>query len=254
MTGNEASHAAALGAPAGAFASDLAGGVHAKTADGHENMFARLDPDGDEAARAGFAIAGEGTAGERGTKKASLDEDIRNAAGAVVSVVFDAGVAATADVRLVLKLVSSVNSVLELGRSAGADGGETAVEADLGVAGGRSCGAGGGDRGGTRSGAGSGGLLGVVGGPGLGVGLLLAVVSGPSGLVLSVSGGLLGLRGGVVAGGVVALLSGSGSNEGDDEEGGGGEEGVAEGVHGDFLCCGNYNHNENRCNGNLTKI
>ena len=35
---------------------------------------------------------------------------------------------------------------------------------------------------------------------------------------------------------------------------GGGEEGVAEGVHGDFLCCGNYNHNENRCNGNLTKI
>jgi len=243
MTGDEASIAAALGAPAGAFARDLTGGVHAKTADGHENMLARLHPDGDEAARAGFAIAGEGTAGERGAKKASLDEDIRNAAGAVVGVVFDAGVAAAADVGLVLELVGGVNGVLDLGGGVGGDGGETAVEADLGVASGRGGGAGSGDRGGAGSGTGGGsGLLGVVGGPGLGVGLLLAVVGSPGGLVLSVGGGLLGLVGGVVAGGVVALLGGGGSNEGREEEGGGGEEDVACGVHGVSQCCGNYNH------------
>jgi hypothetical protein len=74
----------------------------------------------------------------------------------------------------------------------------------------------------------------------LGVGLLLAVVSGPSGLVLSVSSGLLlgvgrlGLGSGVVTGGVVAVLSGGGSNESREEEGGGGEEGVAESGHGCF--------------------
>lgn len=237
MTGGEASIAAALGAPAGAFASDLAGGVHAKTADGHENMLARLHPDGDEAARAGFAIGGESAGGEGSAKQAGLDEDIRNAARAVVSVVFDAGVATTADVGLVLEGVGSVNSVLELGRGGSADGGETAVEADLGgVANGRGGGARSGDRGGAGSGTSGGsssGLLGVVSSPSLGVGLLLAVVSGPSGLVLSVSGGL-GLGSGVVTGGVVALLSGGGSNESREEEGGGGDEGVAESGHGCF--------------------
>lgn len=245
MTGGEASIAAALGAPAGAFASDLAGGVHAKTADGHENMLARLDPDGDEAAGAGFAIGGESAGGEGGAKQAGFDEDIRNAARAVVSVVFDAGVATTADVGLVLEGVGSVNSVLELGRGGSADGGEAAVEANLrrGVANGGGGSARGGDRGGAgsgTSGGGSSGLLGVVSSPSLGVGLLLAVASGPSGLVLSVSSGLLlgvgglGLGSGVVTGGVVALLSGGGSNESREEEGGGGDEGVAESGHGCF--------------------
>jgi hypothetical protein len=72
-------------------------------------MLARLDPDGDEAAGAGFAIGGESAGGEGSAKQAGLDEDIRNAAGAVVSVVFDAGVAAAADVGLVLEGVGSVN-------------------------------------------------------------------------------------------------------------------------------------------------
>jgi hypothetical protein len=197
-------------------------------------MLARLDPDGDEAALAGFAIGGESAGGEGSAKQAGLDEDIRNAARAVVSVVFDAGVATTADVGLVLEGVGSVNSVLELCRGGSADGGETAVEADLGgVANGRGGGARSGDRGGAGSGTSS-GLLGVVSSPGLGVGLLLAVVGGPSGLVLSVSSGLLlgvgglGLGSGIVTGGVVALLSGGGSNESREEEGGGGDEGVAE--------------------------
>ena len=48
MARAEASIVAALGAPAGTFASDAAGGVHAKTADGDENMLAGLHPDGDE--------------------------------------------------------------------------------------------------------------------------------------------------------------------------------------------------------------
>mgnify|MGYP007095799622 CR=1 FL=1 len=243
MTGGEASIAAALGAPAGAFASDLAGGVHAKTADGHENMLARLHPDGDEAARAGFAIGGESAGGEGSAKQAGLDEDIRNAARAVVSVVFDAGVAATADVGLVLEGVGSVNRVLELGGGGGSDGGETAVEADLGGIANGGSGARGGDRGGARSGTGggsSGGLLGVVSSPSLGIGLLQAVVSGPSGLVLGVSGSLLlgvgglGVGSGVVTGGVVTLLSRGGSNESREEEGGGGDEGVAKSGHGCF--------------------
>ena len=77
-----------------------------------------------------------------------------------------------------------------------------------------------------------------------GVGLLLAVVFSPSGLVLSVGGSDLGLvgglslRGGIVAGSVVTLLSGSGA---DGEEGGGeSEEGFGGEVHGCFIEYGNY--------------
>jgi len=92
----------------------------------------------------------------------------------------------------VLELVGGVNSLLKLSGSAGADGGETAVEANLGVAGG-----------GSRGSGDGGGTWGSVG-----------------------SGGLLGLGGGVVTGGVIALLSGSGDNE-DRKEEGGGEEDVA---------------------------
>ncbi|MFN9940194.1 MAG: hypothetical protein ACK56I_12050, partial [bacterium] len=115
--------------------------------------------------------------GERGAKKASLDEGVADAAAAVISAVFDAGVAATADVRLVLQLVGGVNDVLDGGGDVGTDGGEAAVEANGGTGGGRSGGAGSGSDGLLLvGGALGGGLLGVVSGPGLGVGLLLLVV------------------------------------------------------------------------------
>ena len=131
MTRAETSVAAALGAPAWAFTRDLAGGVHAKTADGHENMLARLHPDGDEAAFTSLAIVGELLAGQAAVQQSGLDQDVRSAAGAVISAVFNVAMAATKHIRLVLEGVGSVNGELEGLRSGLADGSEAAVEADL---------------------------------------------------------------------------------------------------------------------------
>ena len=98
MTRAETSVAAALGAPAWAFASDLAGGVHAKTADGHENMLTRLHPDGDEAAFTSLAVVGETLGGEGSLEEASLDQGVAGGAGAVISTIFDAAMTGTAEV------------------------------------------------------------------------------------------------------------------------------------------------------------
>ena len=221
MARAEAGIAAALGAPAGSFASDLAGGVHAKTADGHENMFARLHPDGDEAARTSFAIGGELLAGQAAVQQSCLDEDVRSAAGAVIGAVFDVAMAATKHVGLVLEGVGSINGELESLRSGLADRSETAVEADLRISTDSGRGGGGsalssGTLGGSLL---SGLLLGVVVGPSLCVGLL-GIVSGPGlsvGLLLSVSG--LGLGGGVVAGSGITVLSVRGGSDCEEADG-----------------------------------
>ena len=131
MARAEASIVAALGAPAGTFASDVAGGVDAKTADGHENMFARLHPDGDEAASTSFAIGGELLAGQAAVQQSCLDQDVRSAAGAVISAVFNVAMAGTQHIRLVLEGVGSINGELKGLRSGLADGSEAAVKADL---------------------------------------------------------------------------------------------------------------------------
>jgi hypothetical protein len=223
MARAEAGIAAALGAPAGTFASDLAGGVHAKAADGHENMFARLHPDGDEAAMTSFAIGGELLAGQAAVQQSCLDEDVRSAAGAVISAVFNIAMAATKHIRLVLEGVGSINGELESLRSGLANGSEAAVEADLRIATDSSWAGGGSALSGGALGGSllSGLLLGVVVGPGLSVGLL-SVVGGPSlsvgSLLLSVSG--LGLRGSIVTGGIITILGvrgGSNCEEADGE-------------------------------------
>ena len=219
MARAEAGIATALGAPAGTFASDLAGGVHAKTADGHENMFARLHPDGDEAASTSFAIGGELLAGQTTVQQSCLDEDVRSAAGAVISAVFDVAMAATKHVGLVLEGVGGINGELESLRSGLSEGSEAAVEADLRIATDRG-------RSGSALSSGalggsllSGGLLGVVVGPSLSVGLL-SIVGGPClsvGLLLSVSG--LGLWGGVVAGSGITVLSVRGGSDCEEADG-----------------------------------
>lgn len=221
MTGGEASIASALGAPAGAFASDLAGGVHAKTADGHEDMRARLHPDGDEAAHSRLAIAGELLAGEAAVQQSCLHQHVRSAAGAVISAVFDIAMAAAEHIGLVLQSVGSIDGELECLRSGGADTGEAAIKADLRVA--SVCRAGSGSALGCGSTLSSGLasclLLSVVVSPGACVGLLLVVVR-PS-LLLSV--GSLRLLSRVVSGSVVAIL---GFRRRDSEEAGGkGEDG-----------------------------
>ena len=237
MARAEAGIAAALGAPARTFASDLAGGVHAKTADGHENMFARLHPDGDEAARTSFAIGGELLAGQATVKQSCLDEDVRSAAGAVISAVFDVAMAATKHVGLVLEGVSSINGELEGLRGGLADGSEAAVEADLRIATDRGSSGSALSSGALGSSLLSGGLLGVVVGPSLSVGLL-SVVGGPSlsvGLLLSVSG--LGLWGGIVAGSGITVLSVRGGSDCEEADGEGEADECFHGcVSGSCLC------------------
>ena len=134
MARGEASRVAALGAPAGTFASDLTGGVHAKTADGDENMLARLHPDGDEAANASLAIVGELLAGQAAVQQSCLHKDIRSAAAAVISAVFNVAMSGTQHVGLVLEGVGGVNGELEGLRRGLADGGEATVKADLRIA------------------------------------------------------------------------------------------------------------------------
>ena len=109
MARGEASIVAALDAPAGTFASDLAGGVHAKTADGDENMLTRLHPDGDEAALAGLAVVGELLAGQAAVQQSCLHKDVRSAAAAVISAVFDVAMAAAKHIGLVLEGIGGIN-------------------------------------------------------------------------------------------------------------------------------------------------
>lgn len=207
MTGAEASVAALLGAPAGAFANMLAGGVHTKTADGHENMGTRLHPDGDEAAFTCFAIAGKLLAGQAAVQQSCLHEDIGGAAAAVIGAVFDVAMTGAKDIRLVLEGVRGIHGELKSLGGGLADTGKTAVETNLRIATHHRAGSGGALRSGTLGGS---LLLGAIVGPSLGVGLLgtlLSVVVGPSlsvGLLLSV--GSLRLGSSIVTGGIVTVL------------------------------------------------
>lgn len=219
MARAEASIVAALDAPAGTFARDLAGGVHAKTADGDENMLTRLDPDGDEAAHASLAIVGELLAGQAAVQQSCLHQDVRSAAAAVISAVLNVAMAATEHVGLVLEGVGSVDSELKGLRSGLTDGSEAAVKADLRIANG-SAGSGGALSCSLLGGGLSGGLVSVVAGPAGCIRLLLSVPSGPSlriGLFLSVSS--LCLRGGIVTGGRVTVLSVRGGSDGEEADG-----------------------------------
>lgn len=220
MARGEASIVAALDAPAWTFARDLAGGVHAKTADGDENMLTRLHPDGDEAAHACFAIVGELLAGQAAVQQSCLHKDVRSAAAAVISAVFDVAMAATEHVGLVLEGVGSINGELKSLRSGLADGSEAAIKADLRIATDGSAGGGGALSCSLLGGGLSGGLVCVVAGPTSGVGLLLSVPGGPSlriGLFLSVSS--LCLRGGIVTGGRVTVLGVRGGSDGEEADG-----------------------------------
>ena len=130
MTRAETSVAAALGAPAWTFAHLATRGVQAKTADGHENMFTRLHPDGDEAAFASLAEARKTDRSERSLEKAGLDQSVGSRAGAIISAVFDSAVPSTTDIRAVLEKIRSVDQILDLGRQAGRAGSLVSVKAD----------------------------------------------------------------------------------------------------------------------------
>ena len=213
MAREEASIAAALGAPAWAFAHLATARVQTKTADGHENMLTRLHPDGDETAFARLAIAGKADRGERRLEQAGLDQCVGGGAGAVISAIFNTAMTGAANVRAALEVVGGVHDILNLdGQVAGA-GHLAAVEADKAVSSHRSCGAGGCS------------LLGVVSSHLLLINSHLLLISGD---LLLICSPLLLTKGGDLLGGL------RGSERGNDQKSGGDREaeGVGEGVHG----------------------
>ena len=66
-------------------------------------------------------------------KKASLDQNVRNRARAVISIVFHRSMATTAAVRLALDAIGSVHCILDLGRSCRRSSSKSAVETQQGT-------------------------------------------------------------------------------------------------------------------------
>ena len=66
-------------------------------------------------------------------KKASLDQNVRNRARAVISIVFHRSMATTAAVGLALDAIGSVHCILDLGRSCRRSSSKSAVETQQGT-------------------------------------------------------------------------------------------------------------------------
>ena len=119
MAHGEPGCAPGLGAPAGTLFLAATTCVHAKTTNGHEDVFARLHKNGDEAARTRKAVAGETSRRKRSAEETSLDQAMGDRSGAVIGAVIDTGMTTSAAVWVALDAIGGINDILDLSWGAG---------------------------------------------------------------------------------------------------------------------------------------